>query len=225
MVKFDRTNLLALWLWWYKSCENICENYTSIRTDLCPRFLTLHLKYAVLPMDALTLDCNPLRSIEGGSTFCKVDEGTMKAEPATIDGNSSGEVKGASWEWSETQKKLYHSSYFLTLCDFLFIAFSIHMNFWMEVCQGYHNFFVHFFQTFLSTFRLLEWKNTVFFGLIFLLSCIKCNVLPHAIIDNKDHQKTLIFPILENEWWKTCLETAIQGKLLLSWGLWKFRTT
>ena len=70
----------------------------SIRTDLCPRFLTLHLKYAVLPMDALTLDCNPLRSIEGGSTFCKVDEGTMKAEPATIDGNSSGEVKGASWE-------------------------------------------------------------------------------------------------------------------------------
>ena len=49
-------------------------------------------------MDALTLDCNPLRSIEGGSTFCKVDEGTMKAEPATIDGNSSGEVKGASWE-------------------------------------------------------------------------------------------------------------------------------
>ena len=95
MVKFDRTNLLALW---YKSCENICENYTSIRTDLCPRFLTLHLKYAVLPMDALTLDCNPLRSIEGGSTFCKVDEGTMKAEPATIDGNSSGEVKGASWE-------------------------------------------------------------------------------------------------------------------------------
>ena len=70
-----------------------------IRTDLCPRFLTLHLKYAVLPIDALTLDCNPLRSIEGGSTFCKVDEGTMKAEPATIDGNSSmGEVKGASLE-------------------------------------------------------------------------------------------------------------------------------
>ena len=69
-----------------------------IRTDLCPRFLTLHLKYAVLPIDALTLDCNPLESIEGGSTFCKVDDGTMKAEPATIDGNSSGEVKGASLE-------------------------------------------------------------------------------------------------------------------------------
>ena len=119
MVKSDRTNLLALWLWWYKSCDNICENYTSIRTDLCPRFLTLHLKYAVLPIDALTLDCNPLRSIEGGSTFCKVDEGTMKAEPATIDGNSSmGEVKGASLEWSETAKNrvCLNSSYFLTHC-------------------------------------------------------------------------------------------------------------
>ena len=98
-----KSELAGLW--------NICRNYTTIvkavviRTDLCPRFLTLHLKYAVLPIDALTLDCNPLESIEGGSTFCKVDEGTMKAEPATIDGNSSGEVKGASLEWSETTKR------------------------------------------------------------------------------------------------------------------------
>ena len=39
-------------------------------------------------------------------------------------------------------------------------------------------------------FKILGMKNTSFFGLIFLLSCIKCNVLPHAIIDNKDHQNS-----------------------------------
>ena len=72
---------------------------SQLLTDLCPRFLTLHLKYAVLPMDALTLDCKPwLGSMEGGSTFCKVDDGTMKAEPATIEGNSSGALNGASLE-------------------------------------------------------------------------------------------------------------------------------
>ena len=68
-------------------------------TDLCPRFFTLHFKYAVRPMDALTLDWNPgLFSIDGGSTFCSVDEGTMKAEPATMAGYSSRLVKGAFFE-------------------------------------------------------------------------------------------------------------------------------
>ena len=49
-------------------------------------------------MDALILDWNPVLSIEGGCTFCSVDEGTMKAEPATMAGNSSRLVKGASFE-------------------------------------------------------------------------------------------------------------------------------
>ena len=70
-------------------------------TDLWPRFLTLHLKYAVLPIDALTFAGTPFRSIEGGSTFCRVEEGTMKAEPATIAGYSSGLVNGVSSEASE----------------------------------------------------------------------------------------------------------------------------
>ena len=150
-----KSELAGLW--------NICRNYTTIvkavviRTDLCPRFLTLHLKYAVLPIDALTLDCNPLESIEGGSTFCKVDDGTMKAEPATIDGNSSmGEVKGASLEWSETAKKPSLSQFILFFDALLLLEditqqweFSFHFasrdffvapyQFWIELCQGHKN--------------------------------------------------------------------------------------
>ena len=67
-----------------------------------------------------------------------------------------------------------------------------------------------------SCLLFVFWNEKIQFSLALFSSCHVSNVMfyhtPSLIIKTT---KTLIFPILENEWWKTCLETAIQGKLLL----------
>ena len=69
----------------------------NLLTDLCPRFLTLHSRKAVRPMEALTLAWIPLMSRLGGS--CNVEDGTMIAEPTIIPGKSLGNANGSSG-WS-----------------------------------------------------------------------------------------------------------------------------
>ena len=81
----------------YAFITKISSLENNLLTDLCPRFLTLHSRKAVRPMEALTLAWIPLMSRLGGS--CNVEDGTMIAEPTIIPGKSLGNANGSSG-WS-----------------------------------------------------------------------------------------------------------------------------